>query len=38
MRIPLVAGNWKMYKTLSETKEFMNHFVKLLKEAKKQKF
>jgi triosephosphate isomerase len=35
MRIPLVAGNWKMYKTLSETKEFMNHFVKLLKGSEK---
>lgn len=31
MRTPLVAGNWKMYKTPSETKEFMNHFLKLLK-------
>jgi triosephosphate isomerase len=35
MRIPLVAGNWKMYKTPSETKEFMNHFVKLLKGSEK---
>ena len=23
MRIPLVAGNWKMYKTVSEAEEFI---------------
>jgi triosephosphate isomerase len=26
MRIPLMAGNWKMYKTAAETSEFFTHF------------
>ncbi len=35
MRIPLVAGNWKMNKTSSETKEFMNQFLKLINGTEK---
>lgn len=31
MRTPLVAGNWKMYKTASETKAFMDELVQMLK-------
>ncbi len=30
MRTPLIAGNWKMYKTVSETVEFVNELKKLL--------
>ena len=26
MRTPLMAGNWKMYKTASETKDFFTQF------------
>ncbi|GIX41305.1 MAG: triosephosphate isomerase [Leptospiraceae bacterium] len=35
MRTPLVAGNWKMNKTSTETKIFMEQFVKLLKGQEK---
>lgn len=31
MRIPLVAGNWKMYKTASETRAFMDELIQMLK-------
>ncbi|GBF35514.1 triosephosphate isomerase [Desulfocucumis palustris] len=30
MRMPLIAGNWKMYKTVPETVEFINELKKLL--------
>lgn len=33
MRIPLIAGNWKMYKTLGEAKDFAEKFKKLYKET-----
>lgn len=29
MRIPFIAGNWKMYKTISEAREFACEFKKL---------
>ena len=29
MRIPLIAGNWKMYKTMAEAKAFAEEFKKL---------
>lgn len=30
MRKPLVAGNWKMYKTPTETEEFIKAFLPLI--------
>lgn len=33
MRTPLIAGNWKMFKTTAEAKEFAAEFVKLYKPA-----
>lgn len=35
MRTPLVAGNWKMNKTPTETKIFIEQFIKLLKGLEK---
>ena len=32
MRRPLFAGNWKMHKGISETKEFFEKFLPLVKE------
>ncbi|WP_376746259.1 triose-phosphate isomerase, partial [Priestia megaterium] len=29
IRIPLIAGNWKMYKTTAEAKAFAEEFSKL---------
>jgi triosephosphate isomerase len=34
MRTPLMAGNWKMYKTPAETKAFFDAFLPLVAEAK----
>ncbi|MEN6369646.1 MAG: triose-phosphate isomerase [Thermotogota bacterium] len=34
MRVPLVAGNWKMNKTPSETEAFLNPFLPLISQAK----
>jgi len=34
MRTPLMAGNWKMYKTPAQTKEFFAAFLPLVAEAK----
>lgn len=31
MRKPLIAANWKMYKTTKETKDFLNNFLPLVK-------
>ncbi|MBF1176747.1 MAG: triose-phosphate isomerase [[Eubacterium] sulci] len=33
MRIPLIAGNWKMYKTTAEAKAFAEEFSKLYKDT-----
>jgi triosephosphate isomerase (TIM) len=33
MRKPFIAGNWKMYKTISEAKEFAQSFKKLYKDS-----
>ncbi len=33
MRTPLVAGNWKMFKTVSETKEYLKKFLELVKDV-----
>ncbi|MEQ1949547.1 MAG: triose-phosphate isomerase [Bryobacteraceae bacterium] len=33
MRIPLMAGNWKMYKTASQTTEFFQKFLPLIADA-----
>ena len=33
-RKPLIAGNWKMYKTCSEAVETAQHLVKLVADAK----
>ncbi|MBR6473188.1 MAG: triosephosphate isomerase, partial [Firmicutes bacterium] len=33
MRIPLIAGNWKMYKTPAEAKEFCIRFKELYKDT-----
>ncbi|MBW2250705.1 MAG: triose-phosphate isomerase, partial [Deltaproteobacteria bacterium] len=33
-RRPLIAGNWKMYKTCSEAVETARHLVKLVADAK----
>lgn len=33
MRIPLIAGNWKMHKTVSEAVEFVSEFRKLYKDT-----
>ena len=30
MRIPLIAGNWKMYKTIAETEQFFREFLPLV--------
>ena len=30
MRVPLIAGNWKMYKTLAETAQFFREFLPLV--------
>ena len=30
MRVPLIAGNWKMYKTLAETRQFFLEFLPLV--------
>lgn len=30
MRIPLIAGNWKMYKTVAETEQFFREFLPLV--------
>ncbi len=30
MRLPLIAGNWKMYKTIGETEQFCQEFVPLV--------
>ncbi|MEQ1883879.1 MAG: triose-phosphate isomerase [Bryobacteraceae bacterium] len=34
MRIPLMAGNWKMYKTAGQTTEFFQKFLPLIGDAK----
>ena len=34
MRTPLLAGNWKMYKTPAETEEFFEVFLPLIKDTK----
>lgn len=34
MRRPLIAANWKMNKTLEETKSFLNEFISLVKDVK----
>ncbi|MBM3759225.1 MAG: triose-phosphate isomerase [Acidobacteria bacterium] len=34
MRTPLMAANWKMYKTPAETKTFFENFLPLVKDAK----
>ncbi|PKK91498.1 MAG: triose-phosphate isomerase [Candidatus Wallbacteria bacterium HGW-Wallbacteria-1] len=34
MRKPVIAGNWKMYKTAAQTKEFINEFLPLVRDAK----
>lgn len=34
MRRPLIAANWKMYKTSDETKQFIDRFVHLVKDIK----
>lgn len=34
MRRPVIAGNWKMYKTLAETRAFFQAFLPLVAEAK----
>lgn len=33
IRIPLIAGNWKMYKTTAEAKDFAEEFSKLYKDT-----
>ena len=33
MRIPFIAGNWKMFKTKAEAKAFAEEFVKLYKDT-----
>ena len=33
IRIPLIAGNWKMYKTIAEAKAFAEEFSKLYKDT-----
>ncbi|NLK72422.1 MAG: triose-phosphate isomerase, partial [Clostridiales bacterium] len=33
MRRPLIAGNWKMYKTTSEAVEFVEAFIPLMGES-----
>ena len=30
MRVPLIAGNWKMYKTIAETTEFFREFLPMV--------
>lgn len=34
MRIPIIAGNWKMNKTTSETRAFCSEFIKLIDNVK----
>lgn len=34
MRIPIIAGNWKMHKTILETKEFLQQFCPLVNGSK----
>lgn len=34
MRIPIIAGNWKMNKTVSETRSFFSEFIKLINNVK----
>src|SRR3989337_3932107 len=34
MRIPIIAGNWKMNKTASEARAFFSEFIKLTKDVK----
>ena len=33
MRIPFIAGNWKMYKTVAETVKYVKHFRALVKDV-----
>ena len=33
MRVPLMAGNWKMFKTLAETEQFFHEFLPLVAQA-----
>ena len=33
MRIPLIAGNWKMYKTIAETEQFFRGFLPLVADS-----
>ncbi|MDA8089501.1 MAG: triose-phosphate isomerase, partial [Nitrospiraceae bacterium] len=33
MRKPLIAANWKMYKTISEADDFVKQFVPLVKDV-----
>lgn len=35
MRIPIIAGNWKMNKTVSEARELVSEFIPLVKEMNK---
>jgi triosephosphate isomerase len=32
-KIPIIAGNWKMYKTIAEAKDFFSIFLPLIKES-----
>jgi triosephosphate isomerase len=34
MRIPLIAGNWKMYKTIAETGQFFRDFLPLVADSR----
>jgi len=34
MRIPLIAGNWKMYKTIAETERFFREFLPLVADSR----
>ena len=34
MRVPIIAGNWKMNKTASEARAFFSEFIKLIKDVK----
>lgn len=34
MRKPIIAANWKMFKTAGETRQFLNDFVPLVKDVK----
>lgn len=38
MRTPIIAGNWKMFKTPSETKEYIQAFAPLVRSAKARVF